>query len=105
MVGTWVLLCPTDCAPLQGEGYYIGGHGKPLVLVFENGLKSISYKQAEKALKRHSVSKNALSLIQKLPKRGSGLKLGSAGKRRRGKPRTLKQRLERHRKLLPLVSD
>ena len=96
MVGTWVLLCPTDCAPLQGECYYTGGHGKPLVLVCEQGLKSISYKEAQKALEKHAIPKNAVSPLDRLPKRGAGLKLGTAGERRKGKPRTLQQRKKRH---------
>ena len=87
MTGTWTLLCPTDCAPLQGKCYYTGGHGKPFVLVCETGLKSISYAEASKALKTHSV-----------PERGTGLKTGRAGERRKGKPRSLHERIERHRK-------
>ena len=86
MVGTWVLLCPTDCAPLMGECYYTGGHGKPLVLVCEKGLKSISYDEAYKKLKTHKA----------LPKRGTGLKVGRAGKRRKGRPRTVLERMKRH---------
>ena len=50
----WVLLCPTDCAPLEGECHYTGGHGKPFKLHCPRGLKSISYKKAEKALKTHT---------------------------------------------------
>ena len=75
MVGTWVLLCPTDCAPLMGECYYTGGHGKPLVLVCEKGLKSISYDEAYKKLRTHKA----------LPKRGTGLKVGRASNPRRRK--------------------
>lgn len=48
-------------------------------------------------IKKYGISKRAWREYRKaVPKRGTGLKTGRAGKRRRGKPRTEAQRRARH---------